>query len=370
MTLTLDFQPAIQEKSHLRADYAGVPGSGKTFTSLKTAGFMMGGKWTETQKGETKPSSSLSLPLRANGRAQVAFIDTERGTARKYSSIFPAEGQPSRGFFDVLEMPRNNGVVNPQDFLDAIAMARRADYPFLIIDSASHVWEGILAMKEALDASKKQSGGYTNEFANWKDVNPFYLAYVEAVFTYPGHVICCTRMEIDRVQEKDERGKTVVRNIGMRETQRKGTSYEFDLVLEFESAVATVTKTRCQELPEGRTFTKPGAELANILTDWLQTGVEPVALPMNRQQFVDAAYEIGYKTQEEIAEALRVRGLLNTLGDNRFEKMLEGLKVPHGAEEAPGQEQAPAKPAKKPETKAEPTLAELAIAAALNAPAD
>jgi hypothetical protein len=80
------------------------------------------------------------------------------------------------------------------------------------------------------------------------------------------------RSKTDYVQEKNERGQTEIRKVGMASIQREGMDYEYDIMIEMDvNHTGVVTKTRCNEL-DGRTFRKPGAEIAEILTRWLSGG--------------------------------------------------------------------------------------------------
>src|SRR5690606_14935177 len=92
-----------------------------------------------------------------------------------------------------------------------------------------------------------------------------------AVMSYPGHVFCTVRMKEKHAQERDERkGKDVVRSLGLLPIQRAGIEYEFDVALFVHGAgsAGEVAKTRSSRLRELRTFTAPGARLAEELLAW------------------------------------------------------------------------------------------------------
>lgn len=242
------FQPAVREQMKLRLAINGVAGSGKTFTSLKIASHM------------------VAPGRRDDGLARIAFIDSERGSARLYADV---DGfQP----FDVLELQANSdGVITPQQYLDAIAAARQYGYDFLIIDSLSHAWEGVLDMKDKIDRAKPSSNSYTN----WRQITPVHNKLVDSILSYPGHVIAAMRVKMEHVIEKDDNGKTTVRKVGLKSVMRDGVEYEFSIVLDMQDDnSAHVTKTRCMELT-GQILNKPGVELAETLNAWLGTGIEP-----------------------------------------------------------------------------------------------
>ena len=57
--------------------------------------------------------------------------------------------------------------------------------------------------------------------------------------------ICCMRSKMDHVQEKDERGRTVVKKVGMAPIMRDGIEYEFTTVFDVATNhTASVSKDR------------------------------------------------------------------------------------------------------------------------------
>lgn len=110
------FKKATKSQAKLRAAVFGPSGAGKTFTSLRVATGL------------------------ADGKA-VAFIDTERGSASKYSDRFD---------FDVLELEDKS----ISGYCEAIRMAADAGYAVLIIDSLSHAWQELLEEIDKLAKAK------------------------------------------------------------------------------------------------------------------------------------------------------------------------------------------------------------------------
>lgn len=336
------FIPATAQESKLRLAIEGSTGMGKTFTALRIAGFMLGGDATD--------GYGVSLPRRENGLGRVAFIDTERGAARKYSRHFPSD-DPKLAFFDVLELERNqDGAIPPQRFLDAINAAADNGYEYLIIDSGSHAWEGVLDKKDKLDAR----GG--NSYTNWRQVTPVHNRLVDSILDYPGHVIVCMRVKMERVMERDDSGKTVVRNVGLKAVMREGVEYEFDVVMDMvEGNRGVITKTRCFDLNEEQ-FEKPGEEIARILNAWLEHG-EP--MPMTRWEFVKKMNALGYETEAQIGQALKEHGLLDHSGPDKYEVMWEKMQTVANSSDG-------SQPVDDGSDTGEDNLAEEALAAALN----
>lgn len=229
------FTKATKRQSRLRMALGGPAGSGKTYTGLRLACALVAG---------------------TNGR--VATIDTERGSASKYSDLFD---------FDVLELDS----FHPQRYIDAIHEAGQAGYGALLIDSLSHAWMGVDGALQLVDNAKarSQSG---NGFAAWRDVTPLHNALVDAMLGAPLHLIATMRTKTEYVQEKDDKGRTVVRRVGLKPEQRDGMEYEFDVYgdLDHENRLI-VGKTRCSALA-GAVIPKPGDALAETLLTWLTAG--------------------------------------------------------------------------------------------------
>jgi hypothetical protein len=194
------FRKATREKVFLKLAVTGPSGSGKTYSSLRLA------------RGLVGPSG------------KIALIDTENRSASLYADRFD---------FDTLDIapPFDN-----EKFVDGVNAAVEAGYGAIVIDSASHFWEGILDYKDKLD----QRGG--NSYTNWKIAGDKFGGIVKAVLQSPAHVICCMRSKMDYVQEKDDRGKTQIKKVGLAPIMRDGIEYEFttvfDVALNHQAAVS------------------------------------------------------------------------------------------------------------------------------------
>lgn len=221
------FKKATKKHVKLRVALVGVSGSGKTYTALNIA-------------------TNLAKP--------VAVIDTEHGSACKYSDLFD---------FDVMELES----FSPANYVSAIQEAEAGGYGTLVIDSLSHAWMGKGGALEMVDNAAKRSQA-TNTFMAWRDVTPQHNALVEAILASDLHVIVTMRAKTEYVQEKNEKGKTVPRKVGIQPVQRDGMEYEFDVVCDLnQENELIVGKTRCPELHE-RIFRKAGKDVADILLAW------------------------------------------------------------------------------------------------------
>ncbi|ONK09500.1 ATP-binding protein [Streptomyces sp. MP131-18] len=250
------FRPATKEQAKARVALMGVSGSGKTWTGL-----------------------AMANGLAAGGR--LAVIDTERGSASKYVGINGVQ-------FDTLQMYR----YDPRDLVKALAAAAKAGYDAVLIDSLSHFWKGTDGTLEQVDRAKGRYGN--NSFAGWKEGTPMQNQMIDALLTYPGHVVATMRSHTEWVLQENERGKKEPKQMGMRAEQRKGVEYEFDVVGSMDvDNTLTFLKSRCPALHKQIVKEPDGGHVAKQLLDWLEDGA-PAADPaeyLDRAQAPDATYE-------------------------------------------------------------------------------
>lgn len=186
------FQKASRKRIKLKLALTGPAGSGKTTSAIRLA------------RGLAGPDG------------KVAVIDTENGSASLYSDRYD---------FDVCEI---TPPFEHQKFIQSINAAAATDYDVVIIDSASHFWEGILEYKDKLD----RRGG--NSFTNWNEAGRHFKDILNAVLQSPIHVICCLRSKLDYVIEQDGKGKATPKKVGLAPIMRDGVEYEFTSVFDID----------------------------------------------------------------------------------------------------------------------------------------
>lgn len=229
------FQKATKKKLKLRCALEGPPGSGKTYTALSIGRALVG------------------------DAGRIAVIDTERGSASKYSDEFE---------FDVVELDS----FAPATFVRMIREAEQAGYDLLIIDSLSHAWMGTDGMLDQVDkiAKRKQ---LSSTFAAWKDANPQERELWDTMLACGMHLIATLRTKteyvVDEVVDRDGKKRVVPRKIGTAPIQREGLEYEFDVVADIDmDHNMVISKTRCKALTDG-IFPRAGADVAAVLRSWL-----------------------------------------------------------------------------------------------------
>lgn len=245
------FQKATRKKVKLKLGITGPTGSGKTFSALRLAKGM-GGK--------------------------IAFIDTENGSASLYSDRFD---------FDVLDLqpPFNN-----EKFINAIKQAEEGGYSTVIIDSASHFWEGILEYKNNLDAR----GG--NSYTNWNEAGKKFKGVLDAVLHSTIHVVCCLRSKMDYVLETNEKGKQTPKKVGLAPIMRDGIEYEFTTIFDIDMQHnAQSSKDRTGMFRDN--IFQVTEETGKQFMAWLDKGEEPP------EQWDDAKKELAKSLMDKVPEA-------------------------------------------------------------------
>lgn len=218
------FHRATKQRRRLRLALMGPSGSGKTYTALKLA-TEMGAKF-------------------------IGLVDTERSSSELYAE-----------YFDFVVAPLTN--FHPKHYMAAVDAAAAEGVDVLIIDSLSHAWIGEGGILDQKDSK--------NGFDAWRTLTPMHNALVNKILDYPGHVIITLRSKTAYEVEKDDKGKTSVKKLGLAAEQRSGMEYEFDVVLLLDQEnTADVTKTRCHDIKDEQ-FRKPGKDLAQRLVRWLES---------------------------------------------------------------------------------------------------
>ena len=233
------FQKATKAQAKLRAAFFGPSGAGKTFTALRVATGMAGGR-------------------------PIAVIDTERGSASKYSDRFE---------FQVLELEDQT----VDGYVAAIKLAASEGFAVLVIDSLSHAWQSLMDEIDLLAKTKFKG----NAWSAWSEGTPKQRKLVQAILGFNGHIIATMRSKTEWTTVDDGRGKKAPQRIGLAPEQGKGVEYEFDLLVEISTEhIANVIKDRTGKFQD-KLIDKPGEDFGRELAAWLADGVpsqpEPAA---------------------------------------------------------------------------------------------
>ena len=283
------FTPAVKHEAKLRLAIAGPAGSGKTYTGLAIAQAL------------------------ANGD-KVAVVDTEHGSASKYADLFG---------FDVLEMAPP---FHPDRFAKAVREAAQEGYKVVVLDSLSHAWNGTGGLLEIVDQIAQRSNS-KNTFAAWKEGTPIYNKLVDSILQTDIHVIATMRQKQDYVLEADERGKQKPVKVGLAPVQREGFEYEFDVVMNMDiENQGVIVKTRCPAL-HGGVFRRPGADVADVLSEWLQGVPKEEPKPVDPEEAYNSAKQVVIKTTKG-------EKLIGEMRKDELDKVIKNSIIPANVEAA------------------------------------
>ncbi len=167
------FRPAVRENVGLLIGLMGSSGSGKTYTAMRLAKGIAGGK-------------------------PFAVIDTEAGRAKHYADLFTFDhGDLTPPF-------------SPSAYADAIAAADTAGYPVIVVDSFSHEHAGeggILDMQEA--EFQRMGSREAVKMASWIKPKMEHKRMVQRLLQVRAHLILCFRAE-QKIEMIKENGQTKV----------------------------------------------------------------------------------------------------------------------------------------------------------------
>lgn len=204
-TPAFSLRKAERKQAKLRIGLTGPSGSGKTYSALLLA-YGITGDWSK-----------------------IALIDTENGSGELYADLGP---------YNVITL---TAPYTPERYIAAIEAAEQAGMEVIIIDSASHEWEGKGGILELVDqvAAAKFKG---NSWAAWSELTPRHQKFIEKITTSPTHIIVTTRAKTDTTMTDE--GK--VKKLGTKEIQREGFEYELTInfTLDRDLHLATASKDR------------------------------------------------------------------------------------------------------------------------------
>lgn len=241
----MELRKAEKAKSKLRIGMSGPSGSGKTYSALLLASGM-----TSFDK--------------------ICVIDTENGSADLYSNL---------GTYNVLQL---EAPYSPERYIEAIDTAVNAGMEVIIIDSATHEWDGkggCLEINELLAQTKFRG----NTWSAWSQTTPRHQKFLDKILNSNCHFIITTRSKTETIQTEDKK----VKKVGMKEIQRDG--FEYELTLNFsidrDKHYATASKDRTGMFIDVDPFVI-SKQTGEMLIRWAENGVERVASPKPLEQTI------------------------------------------------------------------------------------
>ncbi|GAA5091476.1 hypothetical protein GCM10023210_18900 [Chryseobacterium ginsengisoli] len=136
--------------------------------------------------GKTKSALLLGYGMTQDW-SKIAVIDTENSSASLYSDL---------GNYNVLDL---QAPYSPERYIQAIELCEKSGIEVIIIDSASHEWNGTGG---CLDIHEKMGG----RFQDWANVTPRHQSFINKILQSTCHVITTTRRKMDYSLDIGSRG--------------------------------------------------------------------------------------------------------------------------------------------------------------------
>lgn len=251
----MKIERAVREKTYTLTSIAGPSGSGKSYSGLLYARGLVGPE------------------------GKIGVVCTENKRSRFYANV--------AGGFDVIDL---SPPFTPQRYIEAVQALEAAGYAAIMVDSASHEWEGtggILEQAEAIEQASKKSG-----LNSWAKPKAAHRKFMNALLQAKAHLIFCCRVKEKHAQVKIN-GKTEIVNEGFVAIQEKGFIYEMTLSMMLAEGTNLPTITKCPE-DLRHIFETPrriDPEIGALVRIWAEEG-----------KALDPAYEAKKREGLEIAQ--------------------------------------------------------------------
>ena len=148
----------------------------------------------------------MSNALKKMGKPyKILMGNTEASRGLYYANEFD---------YDIVDL---TAPFTPEMYVDFIEFAVQNGYGVLILDSTSPEWDECLKLQQ-------QAGG---NYQAWSKVSPRHDRFIQSIADSPIHIISTMRGKDQYEVEKDDRGKTTVKKLGVGARQRDGFEYEF-----------------------------------------------------------------------------------------------------------------------------------------------
>ncbi|KAA5605457.1 AAA family ATPase [Roseospira marina] len=249
--MTFHFRPAVREQTPLLIGLAGPSGSGKTFSALRLAQGIAGEK-------------------------PIMFLDTENGRGLHYADMF-------RYQYAQLEPP-----FTPARYIEGIKAAVEAGAGCVIIDSCSHLHEGVGGLLEMHEAALDRMAGQNYQkreackFSAWIEPKKEQSRFVNNVLQVRAHVIFCFRAKEKMKMQKNDRGKNEPVSIGWQPIAPTGFEYEMTTMLVLPPGARGVPHlgAEAEKMPDQlKRLIEPGVQidegLGQRLAGWANGGAAP-----------------------------------------------------------------------------------------------
>jgi len=236
--MSFEIESASRKDAKVCVQFAGLSGSGKTYSALAFARGLVG------------------------EYGKIGFIDTEQKRASLYSDKF--------GGFKVINM---DAPFSPDRFIEAIKVFKDAGYGCVIIDSMSHEWEGVGGILEMADNQKYGNGKAMVGLSKWNVPKAKHKKMMNYMLQCGMHVLACYRAK-KPMEEVFENGKKIMREGALQICAEHKNIYDItvSLILDEDTKFPAINK-KCPEdiefLFRGDKFISE--ESGAVVNEWLHT---------------------------------------------------------------------------------------------------
>lgn len=249
------------------------------------------------------------IELETGKEAKILMANTEGARGEYYADEFD---------YDIVDVEAPH---NPEKYVELIQAAIDAGYDILIIDSSSHEWEG---KGGCLELQQKAGGTYQS----WAKVTPRHNRFIEAIADSPIHIIATMRGKDQYEIEKNDKGKTTVKKLGVGSKQREGFEYEFTatFMIDQKTNMAEAQKDNTH-IFDNETAVQLSEEHGRKLIKWANSGKGFAPTVKTNVNTVE-------KTEEDDIKAIKqeIIKVCTELGGQKNKEMMDLLKtfVPSG----------------------------------------
>ena len=293
----LVIRKASRQKAFLKLGIASPSGAGKTIGSLLVAYGLMKEKYPDLSDVELWE--------------KIVIVDSENGSGELYVGKYVKESNITIGEYAALPL---EAPFAPEKYTQAIGLAHSSGFEVCIIDSMTHMWMGTGG---ALERQSKIAARTGNSWSAWREVTPEITTLIDAILQTPIHIISTMRSKTEHVQEKNDRGKTVVRKVGLNPIIRDGMEYEFTIFFEISAEHETFCSKDRTGIFDARYF-KITPKIGQEAMEWLESGADSAGdviatgkaslseqIKEAKKIVIDLAKELGGRENEDLMNEVK-----------------------------------------------------------------
>lgn len=225
-----------------------------------------------SSSGKTHTALLLALGMVRGDPNKIGFLDTENRRGSLYADVFQKLDAPWK-----TDVPFLIGDLyppfSPGRYVEAIQEFQKAGVEVLIIDSATHEWEGQGGCDDIANAGDPR-------LPNWNKAKAEHKRFMNAALQCDMHIIFCVRAREKAKPEKqtvDGKTKTVFVDLGLQPIQEKNFMFEMtvSLMVHDQGKRREILKCPAELRPIFETNEQYiGVKQGKSLRDWVDGGAQ------------------------------------------------------------------------------------------------